>query len=140
MNADAAQACRHEAIHAVTCYTLKRRVYAVRRNAHTAGGETLWKAIGVDPFDAALIALVPFLDNDTGCKGDLSKVTELGEAGLELLPVWEAAHRLLENPEFRRRVRAVEGALMEHPVMTGEEVALTIAWSDEAALNEKERS
>ena len=73
-----------------------------------------------------VVLLLPFLDGCTGCEGDLAKLRGLASSGVRLVPIWERATELLADPGFRRRVRTVEFALYERPVLSGEEVALLL--------------
>ena len=66
--------------------------------------------------ETAVVLLIPYLDNPQGCENDLAKVKMLVDCEKVLLShVWDNASRLLDDPDFRRRARAVEGAFMAHP-------------------------
>jgi hypothetical protein len=105
-----------------------QRVDGVTRGEHTA--VTHWKPNPDNWVETAAVLLVPFLNDPQGCESDLAQVALLVETGrVTLSDVWSRASRLLDDPDFRRRARAVEGAFMAHPDLSGEEVMLLIATS-----------
>ena len=61
---------------------------------------------------------VPFalsLDGCAGTEGDLAKLSELVASGARLDRICDHTSELLADPDFRRRVRAVEFALWSRP-------------------------
>jgi hypothetical protein len=120
--------CRHESLHATAAWTFGQRVNRIARGDRAA--ITWWDPDPEHWVESAAVLFVPFLDDPKGCEGDLAKVRLLVDAGKVLLSdVWTKASRLLDDPDFRRRARAVEGAFMSHPDLSGEEVMLLIAAS-----------
>jgi hypothetical protein len=105
-----------------------QRIKRLVRGEHSA--VTHWTPNPDNWVETAAVLLVPFLSDPQGCESDLAKISLLVETGrVTLSDVWSRASRLLDDPDFRRRARAVEGAFMAHPDLSGEEVVLLIAAS-----------
>jgi hypothetical protein len=120
--------CRHESLHATAAWTFGQRVNRIARGDR--GAITWWDPDPEHWVESAAVLLIPFLDNPEGCESDMAKVTLMVETGrVTLSNVWSRASRLLDDPDFRRRARALEGAFMAHPDLSGEEVMLLIAAS-----------
>ena len=120
--------CRHESLHAVAAWTFGQPVHRVTRGRHDA--VTSWEPNPDNWLETAVVLLIPYLDNPQGCENDLAKVKMLVDCEKVVLShVWGNASRLLDDPAFRRRARAVESAFMAHPDLSGEEVVLLIAAS-----------
>jgi hypothetical protein len=132
VNGHDAQIARHESLHATASFTYGRRLDGILRWKHggvtssfpdEGGGHDIAR-LGVE---AGIITIVPFLNCAEGAADDLRVVEGLVLAGVPLSAIWSEASMLLEDPTFRRRARAVEFALYEHTLLSGEETELIIA-------------
>jgi hypothetical protein len=126
MDAEDLRVCRHEALHCVTALHYGMKVASVSRETHKSGdGETLMVPT-LDAFEVAVVLLMPLVDNPMGrgCHYDLTALDRFLRLGVKLSAVWETCQSLLEDGEFRRRVRKIETALYERPQLTGVEATL----------------
>jgi hypothetical protein len=121
----------HEAGHAVAALHFGRQVDFVGRDRHN--GLTTYAPDPPDgdvkryAVESGVICLAPYFESTEGCAGDLLMLDGLLAVGVSLSQVWEETAALVADPEYRRRVRVLEQALWQHPVLSGEEVVLLLA-------------
>jgi len=121
----------HEAGHAVAALHFGRQVDFVGRDRHngltTYAPDVAEGDIKRYAIESGVICLAPFFENTSGCAGDLATLDGLLAAGVNLSAVWSETAALVADPEYRRRVRVLEQALWQHPVLSGVEVLLLLA-------------
>jgi hypothetical protein len=110
------QACRHEALHAVTALHYGWQLHAVVR---LPGCGYTFSAPRQDAFKAAVVLLMPFTDGLPGCDRDMEKAIALGQPLEKVLTTCDG---LLAFRTFTRKVSKVETALMSRTAMSGDEI------------------
>jgi hypothetical protein len=118
---------RHEAAHAASALCLGWQVKRVSRSRGWAGGTRFERPPGGDVslqvHQLAVILIVPMLLDSEGCSDDLSKVDSIVRAGTRLSAVLDTATRLIDEPNFARRRRAIESRLLVQPTLVGDVIA-----------------
>jgi len=134
MNGEDLRIAHHEACHIVAAHNYGWRLNAVLRGRHWGMSLSSPRKDGVAAeraLDAAVVLLAPFFEDPTGCEDDLRDVDGLIEYGVSLTAAWHAAAKLVANPEYRRKVRAIEAVLYKHTILSGEELELLLALQKE---------